>query len=115
MTKFILIDISLVTKLLSLYFSATVSVTNFSFTSKFITILSLPPHLCLCLSFFLVSPEDFVTISIAPNVTLNRGDDISLTCNTAAGPDNVFTWVRQGNKVIGQPNTVDGKYHLCFK
>ena len=51
---------------------------------------------------------------MAPNVTLNRGDDITLTCNTTAGPDNVFTWIRQGDEVIIQPTVVDGKYHLCF-
>ena len=65
----------------------------------------------------LVSPEDFVTISMAPNVTLNRGDDITLTCNTTAGPNNIFTWVRQGNRACcpgGQLATVDGKYNLCF-
>ena len=54
---------------------------------------------------------------MAPNVTLNRGDDITLTCNTTAGPNNIFTWVRQGNRACcpgGQPATVEGKYRLCF-
>ena len=111
-TQFILSDISLVNKLLSLLFLSLSLI--LVLPQNFITILSLPPHLYLYLCLFLVSPKDFVTISIAPNVTLNRGDDITLICNTTAGPDNVIIWIRQGDKVIRQDTTVEGKYHLCF-
>ena len=40
----------------------------------------------------IVSPEGFSSISPVNNVTLNRGDDITLQCTTTAGPDNTFKW-----------------------
>ena len=39
-----------------------------------------------------MSPEGFSSISPVNNVTLNRGDDITLQCTTTAGPDNKFKW-----------------------
>ena len=53
---------------------------------------------------FLVSPKGFSSISPVNNVTLNRGDDITLQCTTTAGPDIKYKWA------IGN---VTGISHYC--
>ena len=59
-----------------------------------------------CYSFFilLVSPEGFSSISPVNNVTLNRGDDITLQCNTTAGPDNKHNWFHKATEQVCCPN-----------
>uniref|UniRef100_A0A1X7T947 Ig-like domain-containing protein n=1 Tax=Amphimedon queenslandica TaxID=400682 RepID=A0A1X7T947_AMPQE len=38
------------------------------------------------------SPEGFSAISPVNNITLDRGDDITLECTTTAGPSNKYNW-----------------------
>ena len=51
-------------------------------------------------------------------MTLNRGDDITLTCNTTAGPNNMFYWLKRGEDQAccpgGQPANIDGKYLILI-
>ena len=66
-------------------------------------------YLCLLSHPFLslVSPVGFSSISPANNVTLNRGDDITLWCNTTAGPDNLHNWFHKATEQVCCPNGED--------
>ena len=55
----------------------------------------------------LVSPEGFTSISPVNNVTLNRGDDITLQCTTTAGPDNLHNWFHKATEQVCCPNGED--------
>ena len=62
---------------------------------------------------FLVSPKDLVTVTPANNITFDRGDDHTLMCQTPAGSNNQFIWLKQGQEEAcqqgGQQAEVNGK------
>ena len=57
-----------------------------------------------------------VTVIPAPNVTLDRGDNVTITCNTTAGPNNTFYWLKLGQDKAccpgGQAANITGKKNV---
>ena len=51
------------------------------------------------------------------NVTHSRGDNVTFTCTTDAGPNNIFTWLKRGQDQACCPGglsvDINGKHHLC--
>ena len=50
---------------------------------------------------FVVSPYGIVTTTPV-NVTVSRGDSVTLNCSTDAGPGNNFVWLRNGTTVCDE-------------
>ena len=57
---------------------------------------------------FVVSPNDIV--STEPMMLIaSKGDNITLTCQTEAGPNNTYVWIyKASNLVCTQSNCSDG-------